>query len=141
MRRRVRTRIAARTLIAVVLLATPAAARAQTTCPADHATSRAVAARFLTHPAYADARQVTATAGYAPAHVRLLTDAADLAVCTRLRQEIQMADPAWAWTAYRVGPVYVVAFRSIHGDGSYHMEQLPVMILSDDLEYLGSWGM
>src|SRR5215212_6476131 len=67
----------------------PAAAAAQTTCPAEVARTRDNVARFLTSSNFASWRDQYGLSAVSPSRLVLLTDAQDASICQRLNNSVQ----------------------------------------------------
>jgi hypothetical protein len=82
---------------------------AQTVCPTvtDNPESRELVTALITDPGYAEQRQVAGLPALDVSHLRLLTDASDMAACRTIRERIVA-------TEYLQSP-WLVAFYTVDG--------------------------
>ncbi|HSU17456.1 hypothetical protein [Longimicrobium sp.] len=99
-------------MLTVLALALPARASAQSACPPDNSEARDVAGMFLVDPAFQEERQTSGTTLVDPSHLRVLNDAQDAAVCSRLWSGITVAEyrsAPWLPVFYTADGFYFIA--------------------------------
>jgi hypothetical protein len=122
----------------------PQHAAAQSTCPPEAGNSRAHMVRFLTSESRAALRQQHGITGVNPANVVLLTDAADMAACQRLRSTVQPGQAGRYPTVasyYKADGFYFVSVVWVVPAGWIWTAFSPLLVFRSDFSFVESFAM
>jgi hypothetical protein len=112
-------------------------------CPEAGPRTRALIEKFLTSQAHVSSREETGTTGVSTSQIRLLTDVADAAVCTRLNEMMGGAGSygSWVWSYYAAGGRYFVAMKHVNSGGVQRIGWVPLLVYDQDLNRIGAYAM
>lgn len=112
-------------------------------CPEAVPRTRALIEKFLTSQAHVSSREETGTTGVSTNQIRLLTDAADAATCTRLNEIMggTGTSGSWAWTYYAVGGRYFVAMRYVNSGGVQRIGWVPLLVYDQNFNRIAAYAM
>ena len=112
-------------------------------CPEAAPRTRALIEKFLTSQAHVSSREETGTTGVPTSQIRLLTDAADAAICTRLNEMMGGAGSygSWVWSYYAAGGRYFVAMKHVDSGGVQRIGRVPLLVYDQDLNRIGAYAM
>lgn len=129
-------------LAALAMLPHAASAEAQTVCPAANQRARYALEKFLSSETTLPTRQKDGWSDVSAANLRLLTDAADNAVCQRLRNGIQLRRNAAAvqWAFFYANGYYFVSTIKVNPPGSFVLGHNSLIVLRSDLSLVGSYA-